>query len=104
MPRTVVETVDDDDGLESVASGAGTGIIPEVWTRNAHPELSFVALEDTPPVIVRLALAGHVPRTVRRDSCTPLDRDSSGHRTQPEPCTGGTGHVGEAFPTGLPPA
>lgn len=64
---TLVETVNYDEWLESVASGAGIGIIPEIGTRNAHPELSFVALEGAPPVIVRLALARHIPRTVRRD-------------------------------------
>lgn len=64
---SVLETSSYDEWLESVASGAGVGVIPEIGARHTHPELRFVPLEDAPPVIVRLVMAPHVPRSVRRD-------------------------------------
>ena len=64
---TVLETSSYDEWLESVASDAGVGVIPEIGARHTHPELHFVPLEDAPPVIVRLVMAPHVPRSVRRD-------------------------------------
>ncbi|WP_262107004.1 LysR family transcriptional regulator [Arthrobacter sp. Marseille-P9274] len=64
---TVLETSSYDEWLESVASGAGVGVIPEIGARHTHPELHFVPLKDAPPVIVRLVMAPHVPRSVRRD-------------------------------------
>lgn len=63
---TLVETASYDEWLESVASGAGVGVIPEIGARHAHPELQFVRLEDAPPVMVRLAIAPHVAPGVRR--------------------------------------
>jgi DNA-binding transcriptional LysR family regulator len=64
---TVLETASYDEWLESVASGAGVGVIPEIGARHTHPELHFVPLENAPPVIVRLVMAPHVPRTIQRD-------------------------------------
>jgi DNA-binding transcriptional LysR family regulator len=64
---TVLETASYDEWLESVASGAGVGVIPEIGARHTHPELHFVPLEDAPPVIVRLVMAPHVPRTIQHD-------------------------------------
>lgn len=64
---TVVETVNYDEWLESVAAGAGIGIVPEIAARNTHTELAYIPLGGAPPVTVRVALAQHVPRTVRRD-------------------------------------
>lgn len=63
---TLVETSSYDEWLESVASGAGVGVIPEIGARHAHPELRLVRLVGAPPVMVRLAIAPHVPPAVRR--------------------------------------
>jgi DNA-binding transcriptional LysR family regulator len=64
---SVVETTNYDEWLESVAAGAGIGVIPEIGARHAHPELRFVPLTGAPPVLVRLVFAAHTSRTTRRD-------------------------------------
>lgn len=55
-PKTVVETTNFDEWLESVAADRGIGVIPDVAVRrNIHPGVRFVALRGAPPSPVVLA-------------------------------------------------
>ncbi len=55
-PKTVVETSNFDEWLESVAADRGIGVIPDVAVRrNIHPGVRFIALRDAPESPVALA-------------------------------------------------
>jgi DNA-binding transcriptional LysR family regulator len=55
-PKTVVETGNFDEWIESVAADRGVGVIPDVAVRRAiHPGVRFIALRDAPPSPVALA-------------------------------------------------
>ena len=55
-PKTVVETGNFDEWIESVAADRGIGVIPDVAVRrNIHPGVRFIALRDAPPSPVVLA-------------------------------------------------
>jgi len=55
-PKTVVETGNFDEWIESVAADRGIGVIPDVAVRrNIHPGVRFIALRDAPPSPVALA-------------------------------------------------
>lgn len=55
-PKTIVETRNFDEWIESVAADRGIGVIPDVAVRrNIHPGVRFVALRGAPPSPVMLA-------------------------------------------------
>ena len=55
-PKTVVETGNFDEWIESVAADRGIGVIPDVAVRrNIHPGVRFIALRGAPPSPVALA-------------------------------------------------
>jgi DNA-binding transcriptional LysR family regulator len=55
-PKTVVETANFDEWLESVAADRGIGVIPDVAVRrNIHPGVRFIPLRGAPPSPVVLA-------------------------------------------------
>lgn len=55
-PKTVVETGNFDEWIESVAADRGIGVIPDVAVRrNIHPGVRFIPLHDAPPSPVALA-------------------------------------------------
>ena len=55
-PKTVVETGNFDEWIESVVADRGIGVIPDVAVRrNIHPGVRFIALRDAPPSPVALA-------------------------------------------------
>jgi DNA-binding transcriptional LysR family regulator len=55
-PKTVVETGNYDEWIESVAADRGIGVIPDVAVRrNIHPGVRFIALRGAPPSPVGLA-------------------------------------------------
>jgi DNA-binding transcriptional LysR family regulator len=65
-PPRIIETTNYDEWIESVAAGAGIGIVPDIAEhRNTHPELRFVPLVGAPPVTVRLAIGEALPRAIR---------------------------------------
>ncbi|WP_293348865.1 LysR family transcriptional regulator [Mycobacterium sp.] len=56
-PKTVVETANFDEWIESVATDRGIGVIPDVAVRrNIHPGVRFIALRGAPASPVSLAL------------------------------------------------
>jgi DNA-binding transcriptional LysR family regulator len=56
-PKTIVETANFDEWIESVAADRGIGVIPDVAVRrNIHPGVRFIALRDAPESPVSLAL------------------------------------------------
>jgi DNA-binding transcriptional LysR family regulator len=56
-PKTVVETANFDEWIESVAADRGIGVIPDVAVRrNIHPGVRFIALRGAPASPVALAL------------------------------------------------
>jgi len=55
-PKTIVETSNFDEWIESVAADRGIGVIPDVAVRrNIHPGVRFITLRDAPPSPVVLA-------------------------------------------------
>jgi DNA-binding transcriptional LysR family regulator len=55
-PKTIVETGNFDEWIESVAADRGIGVIPDVAVRrNIHPGVRFIALHGAPPSPVVLA-------------------------------------------------
>ncbi|TKK91684.1 LysR family transcriptional regulator [Herbidospora galbida] len=68
QPRTVVETENFDEWIESVAAGRGIGVVPEVARRRSvHPAVTFVPLRNAPPIPVSLAFVpGRQERLVRK--------------------------------------
>jgi DNA-binding transcriptional LysR family regulator len=55
-PKTIVETSNFDEWIESVAADRGIGVIPDVAVRrNIHPGVRFIALRGAPPSPVVLA-------------------------------------------------
>jgi DNA-binding transcriptional LysR family regulator len=55
-PKTIVETRNFDEWIESVAADRGIGVIPDVAVRrNIHPGVRFIALRGAPPSPVMLA-------------------------------------------------
>lgn len=55
-PKTVVETSNFDEWIESVAADRGIGVIPDVAVRrNIHPGVRFIALRGAPESPVALA-------------------------------------------------
>ncbi|MGB9302460.1 MAG: LysR family transcriptional regulator [Mycobacterium sp.] len=60
-PKTVVETANFDEWIESVAADRGIGVIPDVAVRrNIHPGVRFIPLRGAPPSPVVLVF---LPRT-----------------------------------------
>jgi DNA-binding transcriptional LysR family regulator len=56
-PKTVVETTNFDEWLESVAANRGIGVIPDVAVRRSiHPGVRFIPLRGAPPSPVALVL------------------------------------------------
>ena len=54
-PKTVVETANFDEWIESVAADRGIGVIPDVAVRrNVHPGVRFIPLRGAPPSPVLL--------------------------------------------------
>ncbi|MEU4672618.1 LysR family transcriptional regulator [Amycolatopsis sp. NPDC023774] len=55
-PATVVETANFDEWIESVATGRGLGVVPEVAVRrNIHPTVRFLPIAGAPAIPVALA-------------------------------------------------
>ncbi|MGD1282952.1 LysR family transcriptional regulator [Mycobacterium seoulense] len=66
-PKTIVETANFDEWLESVAADRGIGVIPDVAVRrNIHPGVRFVALRGAPQSPVSLAFLPRARNAVLR--------------------------------------
>lgn len=66
-PKTIVETTNFDEWLESVAADRGIGVIPDVAVRrNIHPGVRFVALRGAPTSTVSLAFLPRARNAVLR--------------------------------------
>ncbi|OBB84259.1 LysR family transcriptional regulator [Mycobacterium sp. 852002-30065_SCH5024008] len=66
-PKTVVETTNFDEWLESVAADRGIGVIPDVAVRrNIHPGVRFVALRGAPTSPVSIAFLPRARNAVLR--------------------------------------
>ena len=66
-PRTIVETANFDEWLESVAADRGIGVVPEVaMRRNIHSAVRFIPLLNGPPSDVSLAFLPHVRESLLR--------------------------------------
>jgi DNA-binding transcriptional LysR family regulator len=66
-PRTVIETANFDEWLESVAADRGIGVVPEVaMRRSIHPAVAFVPLAQAPPSPVVLVFLPHVQEALLR--------------------------------------
>jgi DNA-binding transcriptional LysR family regulator len=66
-PKTIVETSNFDEWIESVAADRGIGVIPDVAVRrNIHPGVRFVALHGAPPSPVVLAFLPRAHSTALR--------------------------------------
>jgi DNA-binding transcriptional LysR family regulator len=66
-PKTVVETTNFDEWIESVAADRGIGVIPDVAVRrNIHPGVRFIALRGAPKSPVVLAFLPHARNAVLR--------------------------------------
>ncbi len=66
-PETVIETMNFDEWIESVAADRGIGVIPDVAVRrNVHPGVKFVALRGAPASPVFLAFLPHARNAVVR--------------------------------------
>ncbi|OBF53088.1 LysR family transcriptional regulator [Mycobacterium sp. 852002-53434_SCH5985345] len=66
-PKTVVETTNFDEWLESVAADRGIGVIPDVAVRrNIHPGVRFVALRGAPASSVSIAFLPRARNAVLR--------------------------------------
>ena len=66
-PKTIVETSNFDEWIESVAADRGIGVIPDVAVRrNIHPGVRFIALHGAPPSPVVLAFLPRAHSTALR--------------------------------------
>ncbi len=66
-PKTVVETTNFDEWIESVAADRGIGVIPDVAVRrNIHPGVRFIALRGAPLSPVLLAFLPRAHNAVLR--------------------------------------
>jgi len=66
-PKTVVETTNFDEWIESVAADRGIGVIPDVAVRrNIHPGVRFIALRGAPESPVVLAFLPRARNAVLR--------------------------------------
>lgn len=66
-PDIVIETANFDEWIETVATGRGIGIVPDVaMRRGIHPNVRFVALEGAPPSPVSLAFLPRVQEPMVR--------------------------------------
>jgi DNA-binding transcriptional LysR family regulator len=66
-PKTVVETTNFDEWIESVAADRGLGVIPDVAVRrNIHPGVRFIALRGAPDSPVGLAFLPRAHNAVLR--------------------------------------
>ncbi|WP_345317315.1 LysR substrate-binding domain-containing protein, partial [Mycobacterium paraffinicum] len=66
-PKTIVETTNFDEWLESVAADRGIGVIPDVAERrNIHPGVRFVALRGAPTSPVSIAFLPRARNAVLR--------------------------------------
>ncbi|MGA3257231.1 MAG: LysR family transcriptional regulator [Mycobacterium sp.] len=66
-PKTVVETTNYDEWIESVAADRGIGVIPDVAIRrNIHPGVRFIALRGAPESPVALAFLPRARNAVLR--------------------------------------
>jgi DNA-binding transcriptional LysR family regulator len=66
-PKTVVETTNFDEWIESVAADRGIGVIPDVAVRrNIHPGVRFIALRGAPDIPVALAFLPRARNAVLR--------------------------------------
>lgn len=67
-PEKIVETLNFDEWIESVAADRGLGVIPDVAVRrNIHPGVRFIALRSAPPSPVALVfLPRHRSANLRR--------------------------------------
>jgi DNA-binding transcriptional LysR family regulator len=66
-PKTVVETTNFDEWIESVAADRGIGVIPDVAVRrNIHPGVRFIALRGAPDSPVALAFLPRAHNAVLR--------------------------------------
>jgi DNA-binding transcriptional LysR family regulator len=66
-PKTVVETANFDEWIESVAADRGIGVIPDVAVRrNIHPGVRFIALRGAPKSPVVLAFLPRARNAVLR--------------------------------------
>ena len=66
-PKTVVETANYDEWIESVAADRGIGVIPDVAVRrNIHPGVRFIALRGAPKSPVVLAFLPQARNAVLR--------------------------------------
>jgi DNA-binding transcriptional LysR family regulator len=66
-PKTIVETMNFDEWIESVAADRGIGVIPDVAVRrNIHPGVRFIPLRGAPQSPVVLALLPRARNAVLR--------------------------------------
>lgn len=66
-PRTIVETTNFDEWIESVAADRGIGVVPEVaMRRNIHSAVTFLPVVNAPPIPVSLAFLPHVQEALLR--------------------------------------
>jgi DNA-binding transcriptional LysR family regulator len=66
-PKTVVETANFDEWIESVAADRGIGVIPDVAVRrNIHPGVRFIPLRGAPPSPVVLVFLPRARNAVLR--------------------------------------
>ena len=66
-PKTVVETSNFDEWIESVAADRGIGVIPDVAVRrNIHPGVRFIPLRGAPPSPVALVFLPRARNAVLR--------------------------------------
>ncbi|MEV6738072.1 LysR substrate-binding domain-containing protein [Streptomyces sp. NPDC051104] len=66
-PAQIIETANYDERLETVATGRGIGIVPEVAQRRTrHPAVRFVPLTNAPPIPVSPAHLPDAQRTLIR--------------------------------------
>jgi len=66
-PRTVVETTNFDEWIESVAADRGIGVVPKVaMRRNIHSAVTFLPVVNAPPIPVSLAFLPNVQEALLR--------------------------------------
>jgi DNA-binding transcriptional LysR family regulator len=66
-PRTIVETTNFDEWIESVAADRGIGVVPDVaMRRNIHSAVTFLPVVNAPPIPVSLAFMPHVQEALLR--------------------------------------
>jgi DNA-binding transcriptional LysR family regulator len=66
-PKTIVETTNFDEWIESVAADRGIGVVPEVaMRRNIHSAVTFLPVVNAPPIPVSLAFLPNVQEALMR--------------------------------------